>query len=69
METVNEKKTLSVQMDSLQALSLATLIDCLRRFWTYGLAVSSAVPCASPAKEDTPPASPRCLPLCPLWAG
>ena len=53
-----------MQMDSLQALSLATLVDCLRRFWVYGLAAPRAAsePPAAHEKSsavDTPPASPR----------
>ena len=53
-------------MDSLQALPLATLVDCLKRFWTYGLAATSPFPAAPPLREknsisSTPVASPRCI--------
>lgn len=63
-----------MQMESLQALSLTTLVDCLRRFWVYGLTASQAkadslaAHAMSPA-NDTPPASPRSVLLCFLFAG
>jgi len=50
-------------MDNLQALSLATLVDCLRRFWTYGLAAPRIIPAHAGHEKGspcvTPPASPR----------
>ncbi|CAK0757758.1 hypothetical protein CVIRNUC_002567 [Coccomyxa viridis] len=52
------------QINSLQALPLAALVDCLKRFWTYGLAAASPFPAAQPLREknsisSTPVASPR----------
>ena len=54
-----------MQMENFQGLSLTTLVDCLRRFWVYGLTAPRATapePFAAHEKssaDDTPPASPR----------
>ena len=60
-------------MDSLQALPLDALVDCLKRFWTYGLAATSPLPAAPPLQEKnsistTPVASPRCILAAPTQA-
>ena len=55
-----------LQLESLQALPLAALVDCLKRFWTYGLAAAPPFPAAQPLREKnslstTPSITPMCV--------